>query len=93
MALLALFQVFFRSLHHRRILEHINRSRGKRFCRNLYALFSRPGFEEYLRARSVHPGEPLTPLTPEELHQAEEQGHATFWDVSKGPHPPGVPHP
>ncbi len=60
---------------------------------HLYALFSRPGFEGYLRARSVHPGDQLTPMTPEELHQAEEHGHCTFWDVSKGPYPPGVPHP
>lgn len=60
---------------------------------HLYALFSRPGFEEYLRARSVHPGDPLTPMTPAELHQAEEHGHVTFWDVSKGPYPPGVAHP
>ena len=60
---------------------------------HLYALFSRPGFEEYLRARSGHPREPLTPLTPEELHRAEELGHLTFWDVSKGPYPPGVARP
>lgn len=57
---------------------------------HLYALFSRPGFEDYLRARSVHPGEPVAPLTSEERHKAEEQGHAMFWDVSKGPYPPGV---
>ena len=57
---------------------------------HLFALFSRPGFEEYLRARSVRPGEPLTPLTAEELHRAQEQGHATYWDPSKGPHPLGV---
>ncbi len=60
---------------------------------HLYALFSRPGFEEYLRVRSVHPGGQLTPMTPEELYQAEQHGHCTFWDVSKGPYPPGVPHP
>lgn len=60
---------------------------------HLYSLFSRPGFEEYLRARSIHPGERLTPLTPEEVRQAEEQGHCTFWDTSRGPYPPGVPHP
>ena len=59
---------------------------------HLCALFSRPGFEEYLRARSTHPGEPMTPLTSEERHKAEEQGHAMFWDVSKGPYPPGVAH-
>jgi len=60
---------------------------------HLYALFSRPGFEGYLRARSVHPGEQLTPMTSEELREAEEHGHCMFWDVSKGPYPPGVPHP
>lgn len=58
---------------------------------HLYALFSRQGFEEYLRARSVRPGEPLTPLTAEELHRAQEKGHATYWDLPKGPYPPGVP--
>jgi len=60
---------------------------------HLYALFSRPGFEGYLRARSVHPGEPLTPMTPGELQDAEQHGHCTFWDVSKSLYPPGVPHP
>jgi len=60
---------------------------------HLYALFSRPGFEDYLRARSVRPGEPMTPLTSEERHKAEEQGHAMFWDTSKDAYPPGVPHP
>lgn len=60
---------------------------------HLYALFSRQGFENFLRARSVRPGEPLTPLTPEELRRAVEEGHVTPWDLSKGPYPPGVPHP
>jgi len=32
-----------------------------------YFLFSRPGFENFIRGRSVHPGEPLKPLTPEEI--------------------------
>lgn len=57
---------------------------------HLYAMFSRQGFENFLRARSVRPGEPLTPLTPEELHRAEVEGHVTPWDTSKGPLPPGV---
>ena len=60
---------------------------------HLYALFSHQGFENFLRARSVRPGEPLTPLTPEELRRAVEEGHVTPWDTSKGPYPPGVPHP
>jgi len=38
---------------------------------HLYALFSRQGFENFLRARSVRPGEPLTPLTPEEVRRVE----------------------
>jgi mannose-6-phosphate isomerase-like protein (cupin superfamily) len=60
---------------------------------HLYGLFSRQGFENFLRARSVRPGEPLTPLTLEELRRAVEDGHFTPWDTSKGPYPPGVPHP
>ncbi len=60
---------------------------------HLYALFSRQGFENFLRARSVRPGEPLIPLTREELRRAEVEGHVTPWDTSKGPYPPGAPHP
>ena|ERR1700686_3513370 len=60
---------------------------------HLYGLFSRQGFENFLRARSVRPGEPLTPLTPEEVRHAADEGHVTPWDTSKGPFPPGVPHP
>jgi mannose-6-phosphate isomerase-like protein (cupin superfamily) len=59
---------------------------------HLYALFSRQGFENFLRARSVRPGEPLTPLSPEEVRRAAEEGHVTPWDTSKGAYPPGVPH-
>jgi mannose-6-phosphate isomerase-like protein (cupin superfamily) len=60
---------------------------------HLYALFSRQGFEQYLRARSVRPGETLTPLTSEEVRHAVDEGHVTPWDTSKGRYPPGVPHP
>jgi mannose-6-phosphate isomerase-like protein (cupin superfamily) len=60
---------------------------------HLYGLFSRQGFENFLRARSVRPGEPLTPLTPEEVRRAVDEGHVLPWDTSKGPYPPGVPHP
>jgi quercetin dioxygenase-like cupin family protein len=56
----------------------------------LVAIFSRHGFEEYMRAISVRPGEPLTPLSPEELQRLRAQGHAVYWDTSKGPYPPGV---
>ena len=58
---------------------------------HLYALFSRQGFENFLRARSVRPGEPLTPLTREELRRAEIEGHVTAWDTLQGPYPPGTP--
>ena len=58
-----------------------------------YFAFSRQGFENFLRARSVLPGEPLTPLTPEEVRRAAEEGHVTPWDTSNGPYPPDVPHP
>jgi len=58
---------------------------------HFYALFSRQGFENYLRARSVRPGAPLAPLTPEELRRAADQGHAMYWDTSKGPYPPSEP--
>ena len=59
---------------------------------HLYALFSRQGFENFLRARSVRPGEPLTPLTPDEVRRAALAGHVTPWDTAQGPYPPGVPH-
>ena len=58
-----------------------------------YFLFSRPGFENFIRGRSVHPGEPLKPLTPEEIGRIAVQGHMEIWDTSKGPYPPGVAHP
>jgi len=57
------------------------------------AVFSRHGFERYMRAISVKQGEPLTPIDAKELPQLREQGHAMYWDTSKGPYPPGVAHP
>ena len=60
---------------------------------HLYALFSRQGFERYLRAASVPEGQPVTPLSPDELAHLRATGHATYWDTSKGPYPPGVAHP
>jgi mannose-6-phosphate isomerase-like protein (cupin superfamily) len=60
---------------------------------HLYGLFSRQGFENFLRARRVRPGEPLTPLTPEEVRRAADERHVTPWHTSKGPYPPGVPQP
>jgi mannose-6-phosphate isomerase-like protein (cupin superfamily) len=49
---------------------------------HLYALFSRQGFENFLRARSVRPGELLTPLSPEEVRRAAEEGHVTPWTLN-----------
>lgn len=60
---------------------------------HLLAVFSRHGFESYMRAISAKPGEPLTPLSQNELTRLREAGHAVYWDTSKGPYPPGVSHP
>ena len=60
---------------------------------HVYAFFSRQGFEQRLRAYSVLEGQPVTPLSPDERTRLRETGHATYWDTSKGPYPPGVPHP
>lgn len=57
------------------------------------AIFSRHGFDAYMRAISAKPGEPLTPLSQDELTRLRSLGHATYWDTSKGPYPPGVAHP
>jgi mannose-6-phosphate isomerase-like protein (cupin superfamily) len=57
------------------------------------AIFSRHGFERYMRAISARPGEQLKPLTQDELTRLRTLGHATYWDTSKGPYPPGVAHP
>jgi quercetin dioxygenase-like cupin family protein len=60
---------------------------------HLVAVFSRHGFEDYMRAISVRPGEPLTPMSPEELTRLRTRGHATYWDSSKGTAPPGTAPP
>lgn len=60
---------------------------------HLIAVWSRQGFERYMRAISVKQGEPVTPLSPDELPRLRALGHATYWDTSKGPYPPGVAHP
>jgi len=60
---------------------------------HLYALFSRLGYERYMRAQSVPEGQPATPMTADERARARASGHATYWDTSKGPYPPGVAHP
>jgi mannose-6-phosphate isomerase-like protein (cupin superfamily) len=60
---------------------------------HLYAIFSRQGYERYMRAISAREGQPITPLNPEELPRLRADGHSTYWDTSKGAYPPGVPHP
>lgn len=60
---------------------------------HLLAIFSRHGFEKYMRAISAKSGEALTPLSQDELTRLRSLGHATYWDTSKGPYPPGVAHP
>ena len=57
------------------------------------AVFSRHGFERYLRSISGKPGEPARPVSSDKLPALRALGHAMYWDTSKGPYPPGVPHP
>jgi mannose-6-phosphate isomerase-like protein (cupin superfamily) len=60
---------------------------------HLVCVFSRQGFERCMRAIGSKQGEPLAPLSPEELSRLRASGHSTYWDTSKGPYPPGVAHP
>lgn len=60
---------------------------------HLLAVFSRHGFESYMRSIAAKPGEPLTPLNQDELTRLRALGHAVYWDTSKGAYPPGVAHP
>ena len=60
---------------------------------HLIAVFSRHGFDTYMRAISVKQGQPVTPLSPDELPRLRALGHSMYWDTSKGPYPPGVAHP
>lgn len=57
------------------------------------AVFSRHGFEDYMRAISVKPGQPLSELSQAELTRLRHEAHAVYWDAAKGPYPPGVAHP
>jgi quercetin dioxygenase-like cupin family protein len=60
---------------------------------HMTAIFSRPGFEKYMRAISARPGQPIVEIPPEQLKALRAMGHAMYWDTSKGPYPPGVAHP
>ncbi len=57
-----------------------------------WAIFSRHGFETYMRSISAKPGQPLMPLNQDELTRLRTLGHAVYWDNTKGPYPPGVSH-
>jgi hypothetical protein len=58
----------------------------------LLAIFSRHGFDSYMRAISAKPGEPLTALSQGELTRLRRAGHAMYWDYTQGEYPPGVAH-
>jgi len=60
---------------------------------HLVAVWSRHGFEQYMRAISARQGDPATPLNADELPKLRAMGHAMYWDTTKGPYPPGVAHP
>ena len=60
---------------------------------HVISIFSRQGFERYLRSIGAKPGTPVSPVSPDELPRLRALGHATYWDTSKGPYPPGVAHP
>lgn len=60
---------------------------------HMVAIFSRRGFDTYMRAIATKPGEELPAQSQEELTRLRAAGHATYWDTSKGPYPPGVNHP
>jgi quercetin dioxygenase-like cupin family protein len=60
---------------------------------HLLAIFSHHGFEDYMRAISVKPGEAMLPITPDDLMRLRSSAHAVYWDTSKGAYPPGVAHP
>jgi quercetin dioxygenase-like cupin family protein len=60
---------------------------------HVVSVFSRQGFERYMRAIGAKQGEPLTAVSPDELPRLRALGHSMYWDTSKGPYPPGVKHP
>jgi quercetin dioxygenase-like cupin family protein len=60
---------------------------------HLVSVFSRHGFERYLRSISVKPGETAKPVPADQLPRLRALGHSMYWDTSKGPYPPGVAHP
>jgi hypothetical protein len=53
---------------------------------SLIAIFSEPGFDEYLRCTSVPAGEPVARMTAEQWKQCQHNGHVDF----EGAPPPAV---
>jgi mannose-6-phosphate isomerase-like protein (cupin superfamily) len=60
---------------------------------HLVSVFSRRGFESYLRSIGVKPAQPMLPFSPDELPRLRALGHSMYWATSKGPYPLGVAHP
>ena len=49
-------------------------------------IFSKLGYEEYLRATSVPEGQDVTPLTPEELAAMERRGYMLTSEIEPFPY-------
>jgi len=52
---------------------------------SLVAIFSAPGFEDYLRCRSVLANEKVTSIGMEEIKDCAHEGHVTFEAMEKNP--------
>jgi quercetin dioxygenase-like cupin family protein len=52
---------------------------------SVVAVFSAPGFENYMRCDSVPPNENVTPLSPEEQKACGHQGHVIYKDLEENP--------
>jgi quercetin dioxygenase-like cupin family protein len=50
---------------------------------SVVAVFSAPGFEEYMRCESVLPNEKVTPLSLEEEKACGHQGHVTYRNLEE----------
>lgn len=52
---------------------------------SLVAIFSAPGFEDYLRCKSVPAGEKVTSIAMEEIKDSAHKGHVAFEAFEKAP--------
>jgi quercetin dioxygenase-like cupin family protein len=48
-------------------------------------VFSKPGFEDYMRCDSVLPNEKVTPLSVEQQRECSHQGHVVYKDLEENP--------